>query len=168
MAAAKAISTQLSQENIAQVLALLSEVAEKLGRFGPQAIAGKLAPPPPGQRTFTEILAHLLNCEARSAEAIYLALLADSPLFLPIHPERQWGNLLHYERMSNEELLAYFSFRRTVLLRVLVGLSDEQWARTISEPGKKRKESVYWRARSLALHESEHLTEMATLFSWGK
>lgn len=165
MAAPKAISTQRNKANIAQVLALLAEVAEKLGHLGPQVAAGKLAPPPPGQRTFTEILAHLLNCEARSAEAIYLALLADNPLLLPIHPERQWGNLLHYEHLSNEQLLAYFSFRRTLLLRVLTGLSDEQWARTISEPGKKRQESVYWLARSLALHELEHLTEMATLFS---
>ena len=146
-------------------MALLAEGPEKLGLLGQQAIAGKVAPPPSGQRTFTENLAHLLNCEARSSEAIYLALLADDPLFLDIHPERQWGKLLHYERLSDEELLAYFNFRRTVLLRVLASLSDEQWARTISEPGKKRKESVYWRARTMALHELEHLTEMTTFFS---
>ena len=30
----------------------------------------------------------------------------------------------------------------------------------IREEGKQRKESVYWRARTLALHELEHITDL--------
>ncbi len=37
------------------------------------------------------------------------------PLILDIHPERQWGNLLHYEQFEFADLLAYFNFRRKVL-----------------------------------------------------
>jgi hypothetical protein len=47
-----------------------------------------------------------------------------------------------------------------VLLRVLTSLSEADWARSIREVGKQRQESVYWRARSLALHELEHLAEL--------
>jgi hypothetical protein len=56
--------------------------------------------------------------------------------------------------------LGYFIFRRTVLLRVLSSLKIKQWSRAISEKEKKRKESVYWRARSIALHELEHLIDI--------
>jgi hypothetical protein len=75
-----------------------------------------------GQRSFTEILAHLINCEARSSEAIYLALLADDPVLVDIHPERQLGKLLRYDQLAFADLLAYFKLRRTVLLRVLASL----------------------------------------------
>jgi hypothetical protein len=36
----------------------------------------------------------------------------------------------------------------------------EHWALTIREVGKKRQESVYWRARSLGMHELEHLSDL--------
>ena len=35
----------------------------------------------------------------------------------------------------------------------------------ISEKGKKRKESVYWQARSMSLHELEHITAIETLLA---
>jgi hypothetical protein len=63
--------------------------------------------------------------------------------------------------MPFDDLLAYFTFRRQVLLRVLAGLSDAQWSRTIREEGKARQESVYWRARGLAHHEQSHLSDLA-------
>jgi hypothetical protein len=105
-------------------------------------------------------LAHLVNCEARSSEAIYLALLADEPYLLDIHPERQRGKLLRLDQFDFSELLSYFNFRRTVLLCVLHSLKEEQWARVVREEGKQRKESVYWLARSIAMHELEHLTDL--------
>ena len=115
-----------------------------------------------GERSLTENMAHLINVEALSAEAIYMALLAHEPLFSDTHPEREWGKLLRHEQFEFAELLAYFKFRRVVLLRVLNGLNDTQWARVIREEGKQRKESVYWRARTIALHELEHLTDLET------
>ena len=113
-----------------------------------------------GERSFTEDLAHLIHSEARTSDAIYLALLLDQPLLPDIHSERQWGKLLRYDLLSFSELLAYFKIRRAVLLRVLSPLTDEQWTRSIRENGKKRQESVYWRARALAMHELEHLTAL--------
>src|SRR5574341_1371021 len=155
-----AISTHLTKSNIVKVRALLAVIPAKV-----EYLSQKLSPeqlrqaPRAGERSFSDVLAHLLHCEARSSEAIYLALLADDPLFIDIHPERQFGKLVRYDRLPFAELLAYFQTRRAVLLRVLDSLSEAQWARRIHEEGKRRQESVYWRARSLALHEAEHLSE---------
>ncbi len=113
-----------------------------------------------GERSFTEDMAHLIHTEARSSEAIYLALLMKEPLVPDIHPERQWGKLLRFELLSFSELLSYFKLRRVILRRVLAALTETQWARSIREQGKKRQESVYWRARTIAMHELEHLTDL--------
>jgi hypothetical protein len=140
---------------------LLAETPERLQRFGAALTSEQLrAPLAPGKRSLTEELAHIVNCEARSSEAIYLALLADEPYVPDIHPERQRGKLWRLELFDFQELLAYFSFRRTVLLRVLSSLKEEQWARVVREEGKQRKESVYWLARSIAMHELEHIADL--------
>jgi hypothetical protein len=162
----KAVSTEPTNANIARVLDLLADTPRKLVRLSAGLADEQLRQPLGegersfGERSFTEDLAHLLNSEARSSEAIYLALLAEEPLLVDIHPERQWGKLLRYDQLDFWDLLAYFKLRRTVLLRVLASLRGEQWSRTIREEGKQRKESVYWRARAMALHEEEHLADL--------
>jgi hypothetical protein len=157
----KIISTEVTNTNIAKVKDLLAETPVKLESFSKSLSAEQFRQPlGAGERSFTEDLAHLINCEAQSSEAIYLALFADEPLFIDIHPERQLGKLLRYDLLPFSELLAYFKLRRTVLLRVLDSLTEEQWSRSIREAEKKRKESVYWRARSIAMHELEHLSHL--------
>jgi len=154
----KSISTEPTDANIAKVKDLLADTPMKLESLSKNLPAEQLRQPlGSGERSFTEDLAHLINCEARSSEAIYLALLADEPLFIDIHPERQLGKLLQYDLLAFADLLAYFKLRRTVLLHVRNSLTEEQWARSIREAGKKRKESLYWRARSIAMHELEHV-----------
>ncbi len=157
----KIISTEATNVNIAKVRDLLADTLRKLERLSKHFSTERLRQPlGSGQRSFIEDLAHLINCEARSSEAIYLALLADEPLFTDIHPERQLGKLLRYDLLAFSDLLAYFKLRRTILLRVLGSLTEDQWSRSIREAGKKRKESVYWRARSIAMHELEHLSDI--------
>lgn len=157
----KIISTEVTESNIAQIIDLLSDTLRKLenlwSRFSDEQFVKPLGA---GERSLTENLAHLLHCEALSSEFIYLALLKDEVTFNDIHPEREYGKLLRYDLFSFKSLLDYFIFRRTVLLRVLSSLKVEQWSRSISEKEKKRKESVYWRARSIALHELEHMDDI--------
>jgi hypothetical protein len=114
----------------------------------------------PGRRSFAEVLAHLINTESRTNEAIVLALAIDRPLAPKIHAERDYGRLMRHDLLPFAESLAYFQFRRTALLRLLQSLTDSQWARAIREDGKQRQESVYRLARGLALHEMEHLAEI--------
>jgi len=114
----------------------------------------------PGERSFIQDLVHLLNSEARFPEAVCLALLANEPFFVDLHPERALGQLLHYAQFPFADLLAYFRLRLIFILSVLNSLTATQWSRTIREEGKKRRESVYWRARALALHEHEHMDDL--------
>ena len=154
----KTISTQPTRANIASVMALLEDTPTKLEQLSQPLSSGQLCQPlAEGKRSFSEDLAHLINCEARVSEAIYLALLTDQPLLVEVHPERDWGKLLAMDLLEFPDLLAYFKLRRRVLLRVLGELTDLDWARTVREKGKKRQESVYWKARALALHELHHL-----------
>jgi len=162
----KTIFTEQTISNIAKVIELLTNAPDRLESLSKDLSDEQLLQPlGSGERSFTQDLAHLINCEARSSEAIYLALLADEPLFTDIHPERQLGKLLRFDSFKFSELLAYFSLRRNVLLRVLGSLTEKDWSRSIREAGKQRKESVYWRARSIAMHELEHLSELETKLS---
>jgi len=157
----KQISTEQTDTNIQGVLRLLSETPSQLEKLSKGLSEEQLHRPlGPGERSFTEVLAHLLNCEAIMAESINLALLTDEPLLAGIHPERDLGKLLRLDLLPFRELLAYFKVRRTVLLRILEALTEEKWSRCIRETGKQRKESVFWRARGQALHELEHLLEL--------
>ena len=155
------LSTELNAENIARVLDVLAESPARLAALS-KAVSAETLSQPLGkeERTPVEVLAHVLNGEARSVEMIYQALLVDEPYFPDLHPDRDLGKLLRFDLLNFAELLAYFNVRRKVLLRVLSGLSEAQWARSIQEEGKKRKESVYWRARTLVMHELDHLGDL--------
>ncbi|MCQ3938324.1 MAG: hypothetical protein DPW18_14935 [Chloroflexi bacterium] len=155
------ISTACTSANIERVVRLLAETPVRLEALGEPLPAQELRRPlGEGERSFMETLVHLLNSEARTSEAIHLALLLDEPLVADIHPERDWGKLVRLDLLEFAELLAYFKTRRRALLRVLSALTEAQWVRSVRESGKRRKESVYWKARSLALHESEHLEDL--------
>lgn len=159
----KSIPTQQTPENIAAVLHLLAETPKRLATLASSAPPEVLEQPlAPGERTPTEVLAHLVNTEAVTTGAILLALLKQTPLLPKLHPERDLGKLLRHDADTFTELLIYFSYRRKVLLRILSGLTKEQWSRKVREEGKQRQESVYWRARAQALHELDHLTDLDT------
>ena len=155
------LSTDLSPENIETVLALLEKTPTTLSALTIGLSSEQLSrQTEPNERSITGILAHLIHCEALTAGSIYLALLRPEPLLHKLHPERDLGKLLRLDQFTNPELLAYFSFRRKVLLNVLQPLTFKQWERTVREDGKQRRESVYWRARGQALHELDHLDEI--------
>jgi len=146
----KQISAIQTEANIREIMQWLADTPTRLRKLSKGLSDNKLHEPlGKGERFFTEGLAHLLNCESRSFEAICLALLAKDPVITRFHPERDIGRLLQLELMSINDMLAYFKFRRAVLLRALSPLKEKQWSRTIREEGKRRQESVYWQAESL-------------------
>lgn len=142
----KSIPIEPTPESITHVLNLLAAMPDRLEHLVKDPTDPQLHQPlRPGERSLAETLAHLVHCEGRSSEAIYLALLVNEPLMPEVHPERQWGKLLRYDLLEFSDLLVYFRMRRTVLVRVLRSLNEAQWRRVVCEAGKKRKESVYWR-----------------------
>jgi hypothetical protein len=152
--AKKTISTDPSKDNIARVMELLGAASERLERYSRSKSAKQLTTPlGKGERTPTEVLAHVLHCEARGTEAIVLALTVNEPTLPDVHAERQFGKLMRYDLLPFGELVEYFKLRRAVLLRVLQELPAAKWSRVVRQPGKARRESVYWLARGHALHE---------------
>lgn len=155
------LTTEATLENFQAVINRLTETLMRIERLSQNFSDTQLRQPlGAGERSATEVLAHLLNCEARSSEAIYTALLVNEPELIELHPERQWGKLLQYGHFPLAEMLTYFKFRRTALLRILATLKPKQWLRAACEAGKQRQETVYWKARTLALHEAEHVAEL--------
>lgn len=155
------IATTQTEVNIRAVLGLLRETPDKLAVLSKVLPEQQLWQPlAPGERSFNEVLGHLINTEALASQAIYLALLLDEPSLPAIHAERDLGKLLRFDLLPITQLIEYFSLRRGVLLRVLEPLTDAQWARCVREERKQRRESIYWRARALALHELEHLQDL--------
>ena len=157
----KSISSDQTESNIREVMKLLSEMPTKLEALTKDLTnEQRQAPLGHGDRTPTEILAHILHCEALTSEALILALLKDEPLLPDIHAERELGKLLRLDMLSFDELLTYYKVRRTILMRVLEPLTEKKWSRVVREEKKARKESVYWQARTQALHELEHLLDL--------
>ena len=157
----KTITTDQTPENIAKVLGVLTSSPVLLNSLIKSVPIEKMSQPlGKGERTPVEVLAHVLNTEALSSEMIYQALLVKEPLFADIHPERDWGKLLRFDLLDFSELLDYFLIRRKVLLRVLSSLKEKDWGRVVREEGKQRKESVYWRARTIATHELDHIGDL--------
>ena len=103
----------------------------------------------------------MLYVEAASSDSIYYALVLKTPLIIRFHPERDRGKLLQLDQnLSVPEMLQYFNLRRKMLLSVLQPLTPKQWERRIREENKARQETVYWRARGLALHDLDHLNDI--------
>jgi hypothetical protein len=157
----KQVSTEQTDSNIKEVVQILRETPEKLAALSKGLTDEQLHKPlGVGERSFVEALAHLINTEALTSEAIYLALILKEPLLGNIHAERDLGKLLRFDLLPFADLLAYFKLRRLVLMRVLDSLKEKEWSRGIREEKKQRKESVYWQARGQAMHELEHLQDL--------
>jgi len=157
------LSTEMTGANIAAALEMLRETPGRLEQWGQgRSLADLQRPLGPGERSGLEVLAHLLNVEALSSEAITLALMLKEPELAPIHAERDLGKLLRFERLPWADLLGYFKVRRAVLLGVLEGLKAAQWARVggVGGAGRQGRGWVDWRARGLARHEAEHVGEL--------
>lgn len=158
----KTIPTEQTPDNIGRVLAILAAKPEALAAYAGGRSDGQLRQPlGPGGRSFAETVAHLINTEWRTTESITLALLTDEPLLPAVHAERDYGKLLRHDLMPAAESLAYFRYRRAVLLRLLSSLTEAQWARAVREESKQRRESIYRLARGMALHERTHLANLA-------
>ena len=157
-----ALATKPSDERTALILKVLEAAPIRLQELSAGLSDEELTTPlGAGERSFKRDLTHLIYCAERGAIPIYYALTADEPTMPRVHAERQWGKLLRYEAFDMADLFAYFSFNRRALLQVLRRLQRRQWERAVQPQGKRRKESVYYSARGLCLHEYGHLEDLA-------
>lgn len=136
----KQISTEQNESNIREVMQLLSELPARLESLRRDLSEEQLRKPlAPGERTPTEVLAHILHCEELTSHAIYLALMTNEPLLPDIHAERDLGKLLRLDLQPFDKLFEYYRLRRAVLMRILEALTEKQWSRTVREAKKLAK-----------------------------
>ena len=158
----KSLTTQPSDERIELILKVLAAAPGRLEMLSAGLSEAELTTPlGAGERSFKRDLTHLIYCAERGSEPIFHALLLKEPFMPRIHAERDWGTLMGYEAFEIAELMAYFNFRRAVLLRILHSLKRAQWDRSVRREGLKRAESVYYSARGLSVHELGHLEDLA-------
>jgi hypothetical protein len=83
------ISTDQNADTIIAAFDLLARTEPELRRLSNGVTPARLSKPPgTSERSFTETLARIVNCESRTSEAIPRALPAKEPSFTPIHPGR--------------------------------------------------------------------------------
>lgn len=157
----KRLTTKPSDEGIALVLDVLAATPARLKELSAGMSDAQLNQPlGEGERSFKRDLTHLIYCAERGSDPIFQALILKLPFMPRIHAERDWGALMAYEAFEIAELMAYFSFRRAALLRILKSLTHDQWDRSVQREGVKRSESVYYSARGLCVHEYGHLEDL--------
>lgn len=156
--AKKHIPTAYSEAAVSNALGILEATPPTLKEISSHISEQDFAKPIiPGKRSFKETLHHFLNIEALNYVTIYPALLIDKPKVYGLHAERDLGRLRLYEDFTRDELLTSFDLERRKTLNFLKALKKTDWQRQIIESGKSRQETIYWRARALALHDHTHV-----------
>lgn len=110
-----------------------------------------------GKRSFYATVLHLLHFETIHYTASYTAKLISQPSIFSLHPERNIAQLGLYHNFSLKELLEAFLYERRKYLNFLRALKQKEWAKSMSESGKARKETLYLAARRTALHDYAHI-----------
>jgi hypothetical protein len=109
-----------------------------------------------------QILAHLRACSDVWTYSIYAMLTEDTPI-LPILDERKWAKAVGYVRHDFHRSLEAFSFDRAELIATLTALPEPEWNRSAEIGG--RSHTVFSQCRRMALHELEHLDQIAEVLS---
>ena len=110
-----------------------------------------------GKRSFRETLVHLLNIEGLNYTTIYPAFLLSKPKIYPLHAERDFDRLSLFGDFKMKDLLLAFHFERKKTLSFLGSLKPNDWNKQLVEDNKARQETIYWRARGLAVHDYTHV-----------
>lgn len=107
-----------------------------------------------------DILAHLRSCADVWGDSIE-AMLAEQKPTIPYRHPRQWLGKTDYPKLSFQQSFRAFVLQRRKLLKVLKGLSFEDWSRAGLIQG--REHTVFTQVRRMALHEQVHCEQIENL-----
>lgn len=107
-----------------------------------------------------DILAHLRSCADVWGDSI-AAMLAEQNPTVPYRHPRQWIKKTDYPNLSFHASFTAFVAQRKKLLKVLKGLSFEDWSRAAIIKG--REHTVFAQVRRMALHEQVHCEQIESL-----
>jgi hypothetical protein len=75
----------------------------------------------------------------------------------PLHAEKDFDRLNLFIGLQSNELLEAFRLERRKSLNFFKSLKKSDWFKQLKEEGKTREETIYWRARGLAIHDFTHV-----------
>lgn len=110
--------------------------------------------------SINDILAHLRSCADVWGEGIE-AMLAEEKPTIPYRHPRQWIRQTDYPDLPFRASFEAFVAQRRKLLKVLKGLSFEEWSRAAIIQG--REHTVFTQVRRMALHEQAHCEQIESL-----
>ncbi|MEZ4661883.1 MAG: DinB family protein [Caldilineaceae bacterium] len=112
-----------------------------------------------------DILAHLRACVDVWGKDMRTMLNEDTPRFRHLSP-RTWLRKTSYPELPFYESFAAFTQARAELLALLRNLSLTDWSRAaiVKQNGKERTQTVFTRARQMAMHEEAHCAQIEALF----
>jgi hypothetical protein len=128
--------------------------------------------PAPGEWSANDVLAHLRSCADMWGGGIETILRREQTTMRAVNP-RHWIKSTDYPVQAFRPSLEAFRVQREALLRVLEGLTDEEWTLSITATGagKPLQRTVSSFAERLAVHERPHLKQVervvAALLSGG-
>ena len=109
-----------------------------------------------------DILAHLRSCADVWGKGIRAMIDQDSPTLRYVSP-RTWIRKTDYPNQEFHASFRAFARQRDDLLALLKALALDGWSRAATFTGttKGREQTVFNYARRIALHEREHLEQLA-------
>ncbi len=120
------------------------------------------AQPAPGVWSALEHMAHLRACGEVWGHSIYMMIMLDEPELPFIHP-REWMRKMGYARLTFAENYTAYAVERKNLIRMVSGLSFEDWDRTCRFTGKANTFTIFGEVLRMANHEIDHLPQIEAL-----
>jgi hypothetical protein len=145
-------------------MAMQREMPELLSNLVSGVTAERLgACPAPGKWSIIEILAHLAEDELTSSWR-YRQMIENPGVALAGFDQDLWAKLGQYRSWIAEEGLAMFRLLRAANLRMLDGLSPEQWE-AFGVHAERGRMTVRDLARHMAAHDRNHLEQIQKLLA---
>jgi len=146
-------------ETLQQVIARQREAPGVLDRLIAGAPETALRrPPAPGQWSAVAVIAHLAEDELSSSWR-YRQMLEHPGIALPSFDQDEWARRGNYPSWDLADALDMFRLLRQANVRLLSGLTDEEWDRwgTHAERGRMTVADL---ARHMPEHDARHLAQI--------
>jgi hypothetical protein len=154
----------VTEAQIREYLQSLNEAPRRIAACtqGLDEIRLKTAPAP-DEWSAEEIMAHVRGSAEARTRTIHKMLALDNPR-LPYVSPRGWVRKQKYDTLSFAENFRAYQVERADLIRVLQGLSLDQWNRSATFTGKSSASTVFDQAMSMAQHDLDHCNQLETMF----